>query len=494
MIKQSIGKKQHSEFVKYSLYNYIGVLIGVFSNLFIYTTNQEFLGILRYTESLAYLLWPLMLMGGSSSLINFSPKFKEGQNTLLFSYAFRTILRNSIFIFVIIFFGLKLFGEFVKLEFIYFAVLLAFFLAGIDLLKKQLTIYKKIAFPTILDNLIPKLVLPLIFILYYFNFIDGERTGLSLYISAYIIIIVALFFYGSKLKAFLFTFRISSLFTVIPKKEYFNYSYFALAGSLGYLFVFKLDALMIPNLISYKANGVYSIATVAASVIFIPARGMFSLYAPQVSKLLKNKQFKDLNSLYKEVAHSLLFLGLLIYSVIFLGIENIFQIMPSKDVLMKTVLVIYIIGVTSVFNMATGFNSEIINYSKYYKFNIIALGVLTILNLICNYAFIVIFDFGIEGAALASLLSIVIYNLIKVGFIYIKMGLLPFDSKSLKLFTLQFSLILIFYLIPDFSNPILNFSFKVGGVLFSQLFLIYQFNWVPAYTSFLNKYIFRTSV
>jgi len=161
---------------------------------------------------------------------------------------------------------------------------------------------------------------------------------------------------------------------------------------------------------------------------------------------------------------------------------------------MKTVLVIYIIGVTSVFNMATGFNSEIINYSKYYKFNIIALGVLTILNLICNYAFIVIFDFGIEGAALASLLSIVIYNLIKVGFIYIKMGLLPFDSKSLKLFTLQFSIILMFYLIPDFSNPILNFSFKVGGVLFSQLFLIYQFNWVPAYTSFLNKYIFRTSV
>ena len=38
--------------------------------------------------------------------------------------------------------------------------------------------------------------------------------------------------------------------------------------------------------ISYKANGVYSIAAVAASVIFIPARGLFSLYAPQVSKMI----------------------------------------------------------------------------------------------------------------------------------------------------------------------------------------------------------------
>ena len=67
-----------------------------------------------------------------------------------------------------------------------------------------------------------------------------------------------------------------------------------ISNCFDYLFVFKLDTLMIPNLISFKANGVYSIATVAASVIFIPARGMFSLYAPQVSKLIKNNKLTDL--------------------------------------------------------------------------------------------------------------------------------------------------------------------------------------------------------
>jgi O-antigen/teichoic acid export membrane protein len=494
LIEQSVGKKQHSEFAKYSLYNYIGVLIGVFSNLFIYTNNQEFLGVLRYTESLSYLVWPIMLMGGSSSLINFTPKLKGASNTKLFSYALLTILRNSIFIFVILFLGMEFFGSYIKLEFIYFAVFLALFLAGIDLLKKQLTIHKKIAFPTVLDNLIPKLVLPLIFISYYYNFIEGDIVGLTLYICAYFIIILALFLYGSKLNVFLFTLRIKPLFTIISKKEYFNYSFFALAGSLGYLFVFKLDALMIPNLISYKANGVYSIATVAASVIFIPARGMFSLYAPQISTLVKTERFQELNTLYKDVARSLLFLGLLIYSAIFLGIEYLFQIMPSKEVLLQTVLVIYIIGATSVFNMATGFNSEIINYSKHYKFNIIALGILTLLNLVSNYVFIVTYNWGIEGAALASFLSIVIYNLLKVGFIYKHMSLLPFDRTFFKLLFVQFTFILVFYLLPNFSNPFLNVVFKVGGVLFSQLFLIYKFNWVQTYTSFLDKYIFRTTI
>ena len=491
MIKETEPEKQYSEFAKYSFYNYIGVFIGVFSNLFIYTTNEEFLGVVRYTESLAFLIWPLILMGASSSLINFTPKLKQKSNVKLFSYSLFTVIRNSILIFLIIFLGIDLLSDFVKFEFIYFAFFLGLLLAAIDLIKKQLTIYQKIAFPSVLDNLFPKLVLPGIFILLYYNFIEANNSGLRLYVISYLFILTALFFYALKRKSIAFTIRIKSVFTNFSKKEYRNYSFFALAGSLGYMFVFKLDSLMIPNLISYKANGVYSIAAVAASVIFIPARGLFSLYAPQVSKMITDGHFESLNKLYKDVAKMLLFLGLLIYSAIFLGIENLFQLMPSKDLLMQTVSVIFIIGATSVFNMATGFNSEIINYSKFYKFNIIALGVLTILNLFANYYFIMIFDLGIHGAALASFLSIVFFNLLKVGFIYFRLGLFPFEINFFKLLILQIFLILVFYFIPNFSSPILNFLFKVSGVLSSQLFFIYRFKWLSPLNTFIDKYVFN---
>ena len=260
-----------------------------------------------------------------------------------------------------------------------------------------------------------------------------------------------------------------------------------MAGSLGYLFVFKLDSLMIPNLISFKANGIYSIATVAASVIYIPARGMFSLYAPRVSKLVKNEQFSDLSILYKDVSKSLLFIGLLLYGSIFIGIESLFYLMPSKEVLLQTVSVIYIIGITSVFNMATGFNSEIIIYSKYYKFNLIALGVLTLINLVSNYLFIISFGWGIEGAALASFLSIFIFNSIKVVFIYIRFDLLPFSKQFFKLLLIQTSLILFFNVLPSFSNSILNLCFKVGGLLIVQLFLVYKLKIVDRFTLIVNK-------
>jgi len=333
----------------------------------------------------------------------------------------------------------------------------------------------------------PKIILPFIFILFLFKQIDNVIIGLYIYVFSFFVLLILLYLYGARFNAFSFTLKTKGLFDILPKKEYLKYSFFALAGSLGYLFVFKLDSLMIPNLISFKANGIYSIATVAASVIFIPARGMFSLYAPRVSKLVKNEQFSDLSILYKDVSKSLLFIGLLLYGSIFIGIESLFYLMPSKEVLLQTVSVIYIIGMTSVFNMATGFNSEIIIYSKYYNFNLIALGVLTLINLVSNYLFIITFGWGIEGAALASFLSIFIFNSIKVVFIYIRFDLLPFSKQFFKLLLIQTSLILFFNVLPSFSNSILNLCFKVGGLLIVQLFLVYKLKIVDRFTLIVNR-------
>jgi len=77
LVKQVPISQNNSELVKYNFYNYLGAFIGILSNLFLYTTNQEFLGILRYTESLAFLIFPIILMGSSSSLINFSPNLRQ---------------------------------------------------------------------------------------------------------------------------------------------------------------------------------------------------------------------------------------------------------------------------------------------------------------------------------------------------------------------------------------------------------------------------------
>jgi hypothetical protein len=56
----------------------------------------------------------------------------------------------------------------------------------------------------------------------------------------------------------------------------------------------------------------------------------------------------------------LFFIGALLYSCIFLGIENLFLLLPTHENLMASVPIILILGFNVLVNMGTGFNGEII--------------------------------------------------------------------------------------------------------------------------------------
>ena len=62
--------------------------------------------------------------------------------------------------------------------------------------------------------------------------------------------------------------------------------------------------------------------------------------------------------------------------------------------------------------MAFSLNGELIMMSKYFKFNVITILILAVLSIILNYQLIP--KFGMIGAAYASLISILIFNLIKL--------------------------------------------------------------------------------
>lgn len=476
---------QYKEIINYSFLNYLGVIIGILSNIFIYPYNKELLGIIRYIESLAYIILPIIIMGGASCLVNFSPKFKD--NSKLLNYIIYVILRNSLITFFVTFLIHDHISHFIKIDYIFISIFLAIILSFVDVFKIRLSLEKKIYIPSFLQNIFPKIFLPLIFIAFYYNLINTEE-GVYLHLFSYAFISLFIFGYSFKVKKMNISFNFYSLFNIISKKEYFSYSLYAVAGSLGYLFVYKLDALMIPNLISYEANGVYSIATIAAGVIYIPARGIILIFAPEISELLKKGKIQNVNFIYKNTAKTLVFIGLLIFGILLVGIQDFFTLLPTSNELNQTISVIYIIGTTTLINMAAGLNSQIIIYSKFYKFNISALLFLAFFNVINNYLFIAVFNFGIEGAALASLMSILLYNLIKIIFIYKKLNLIPFDSSYFKLLLIQISIIVIFFFAPNFENIFVNLIIKIALLVSTQLIIIYKLGLVNDYNDFMRRF------
>ena len=148
------NKETHKQAFFFTIINYVGILIGIISTLFIYPKNKEMLGIFRYVESLAQILFPIMLLGASQTLIKFGPKLDSNQEKQLFSYSILSIFSIGLILLSLI--GLaSLLPALSGFKYIYLAFPIGLSLALIDLFKKQSTIIGKIAIPTFFDNIIP---------------------------------------------------------------------------------------------------------------------------------------------------------------------------------------------------------------------------------------------------------------------------------------------------------------------------------------------------
>lgn len=476
----------------YSLINYLGTAIGIVSTVLIYPKDKELLGTIRYIDNISQLLFPIMVLGASHALIKFYPALDEQKRRQLFNYSILSISIISVLVLagVLIYTGIS--ND--KNDYLfYFAFPIAISLAFVELFRKQAQDLQKLAVPTLYEKIIPKIVLPLVFLL-FLNHIIGAVESMLYYTICYVIVFVLTAIYLFKHFKPGFNYRFKTLFGEISRRDYFRYSLYAFAGSLGSLLAFRIDGILIFNLISEEANGTFTIGVSLASVLQIPAIGMFALYAPIVSNHLKLGNFDELNTKYKEVAKLLFFIGAVLFSCIVLGIDDLFHLMPTYDKIKDSIPIVLILGFSVLINMATGFNGEIITYSKYYRFNLITILLLIFLNVSLNLYFIYYTNLGIVGVAYASFLAMTLFNISKLVFIHKKFGLLPFDCGFGKLALVFIISGVGIYLLPDSDSHFINLIYKTGLSLvinitaIYKLRLIFQVNqWIDKALRFIRK-------
>ena len=150
--------------------------------------------------------------------------------------------------------------------------------------------------------------------------------------------------------------------------------------------------------------------------------------------------------------------------------DYLFALMNNGQDLLNAKSVVYILGVATLFDLATGFNSQIISYSKHYRFNIYALLFLAVVTILLNWIFIVYFGWGIEGVALATAVSLTLFNIIKLIFNYRKFGIYPFSKVYISILSIGVLGVFLAWILPDFKNNFLNLFLKPSIVIL--LFLV----------------------
>ncbi len=457
----------------FSLINYVGIVIGVVSTLYIYPKNPEFLGIIRTVESYSQIIYPIILIGASQALVHFYPTLSVENKNRLFLYSLYSVFINSIWLVGIILLFSFLF-DFEFISWIWMALPLGVSVAFNEVFKRQSLNLQKLAFPSFFEKIIPKIALPLIFILVGVYSVS-ENQGVWLFVFSYVLILLFTGIYTLRQDKTRLDLDFKQVFRNLSKKEYFRYSLYAFTGSLGSLLAFRIDTLMLGYLgYSMKEVGIYNLGVMIAMTLLIPATGIFAINSPVISELVKENKINELSVKYKENAKLLFAIGAILYSCILLSINDLFLLLPTKENLLQSVPTLVILGLGVVINMGTGFNSEIITFSKHYRFNVIAILVMIVLNIGLNLFLVLGLDMGMLGVAYSSFISISVFNLLKTFYIKQKFGILPFDHKYSKLFLVIILVGLVVYFFPNLTSNFWNLIMKSGLCVTLNLIFIYR--------------------
>jgi O-antigen/teichoic acid export membrane protein len=185
--------------------------------------------------------------------------------------------------------------------------------------------------------------------------------------------------------------------------------------------------IMIGAFLGLEHVAFYTLAFYIGSVIKVPGKSIISISVPLLAKAWEEQDFKQIQTIYSKSSINQLIIGGLFFLCVWINIDAIFSILPEKFSHGKWV-VLYI-GLAQLFNVAAGVNGAIIINSKYYKYDLYTNLLLVVITLISNY--LLIPKYGINGAAMATALSVLLFNLIRLILIKLKMNLQPFSLKTL---------------------------------------------------------------
>jgi O-antigen/teichoic acid export membrane protein len=452
VIKQSI---------KNTIITFIGFGIGAINILYMYPVflGKEYLGLTNYILSAANILYPILSFGIQNTLIKFFNENNKTEEDLSKYFTYMLLLPLFVIIpFFCLFFyfyeNIALY-ESVKNKIVYNFVweipLIALFIGYFEIFFAWLRAHMKSVFGSFVKEVFVRILVTISLFAVYFNWISLPEFIHSLVII-YGISLLVIIYYANKTKRIQLNKR-------LPKqtKKIFVFTIFIILSASVANMLLDIDKYMINQFLKIENIAFYSLAVYLAMVISVPQRAMHQITYPITAKLMSENKWEELNELYKKSSVTLQIIGGLIYIGILVNVKQIYAILPDEGY-DQGLFVVFTIGLSKYFDVILGNNNSIIFNSKYYKM-VLLLGVLLVF-VVVGLNLIFIPKYGINGAALATLIAIGLYSIAKLLFVVLKMKLFPFTKNTIVALVITILSFVLFYY-WDFSfHPFINIILK----------------------------------
>lgn len=449
--------------LKNAITGFLGTGIAAVATLFVYPLEINAYGLAQYVFMTAAFFSSFASFGTPALVVKFFPSINrdaDARSAFLFNILLISILTYGIMVSLAAIFKNNIYSLLENLQFDMpliqeYAVPIIFltFIVMLTILFIQhASNYRRIVIPEILQNLLPKIVLPSLVLLIHFAVI-GDRLFVRLWLLCHVVIFVALFIYLARLGALSLKPQLILLKKGLIGKM-LSFASFNGLSMMGNVLVNRLDIIMVATLLGTEQAGYYAIALFIANIIYIPTRAIWSISSPIIAEAWESGDMREIGEIYQKAAVNTLVIGIILFFLLYGSLEDIFSFSPRGNELTLAIPIFFWLGISKLVDMGGSVNTLIIMHSDKYRYNLLFTLIIGGFNVVLNYS--LIHALGVAGAALATAISIATVNLLRMLFIAWQFRLLPFDATFFKILLLGAVATGVYYLIPAIASPVLH--------------------------------------
>ena len=421
--------------IKNNVVSLLGVAIGAVSQLLIYPLDVELKGHLDGIASFAILLAPVLMLGMPTVMVRYLPYLRGRDETANAGQLLARSLAVATGALAVLCLGNVLLGDYFGVgqgvladgRWAIIGVAAALVYAGI--FTSHLLNFHRIAIPVVFNNLLIKVGAPLLVLAVVYGILSA-RAADGGFVILYWLAVVGLVGYALRLGALRMGWGRLQL-DGVTVRDLYGLATFSVFGALGSRLAGQLDTVSINTLLGDVDTGVYAIAKYVMNVIIIPTVAINSITSPIVARAWRERDMAHLGYLYQESARVLYAIGGLIFVGAVVCMPYVYGLTPQLEIYRIGYASVLFLGGAQLFDLVTSINGNLIGMTDYYRWNVGLVLVLGALNVFLNYLFIAVLGYGITGAALSTLVSLLLYNALRAGFVYWKMRLQPLTPSLL---------------------------------------------------------------
>lgn len=457
-----------------TLITYLGFAIGAVNHLFLFTRflTDEYFGLVTVILSASGILMPIMAFGVQNTLVKYYSSFKENKGL----NSFLTLMLLLPLVIILPLFGISYFanesiGSFLSStnpivkDYVWYIFIIGLAMAYFEIFYAWSKVHLKSVFGNFMKEIFVRVGTMVLLGLIYFDVITVEFF-LKALVGLYIGRMLAMKFYAFRL-------RMPKLDFNWPQKtrKILSYATLIILGGSAAVILLEIDKMMINQFIAIENVAYYGVATYIAMVIIVPSRSMHQITYPLTAELINKGDTVGLKTLYQKSSLTLFIASGILFLLIVLNVNELYILLP--EAYRGGFVVVFIVGLIKVYDSLLGNNNSILYNSDYYR-SLLSMGVLlAVLAIFFNLWLIP--AYGMEGAAYASFLAFFIYNTIKLIYVKVKFGMLPFTPGTLKVLAILLAIGIPFYFIHFSFHPITNIILKSIPMLLIFIFAVYRF-------------------